>query len=112
MRSTMWLAATAGVALAAGMAQAQDAAVNLDELYAAAQAEGMLTTIALPHDWCNYGAMIEGFKAKYPGIEVNELNPDAGSADEATSSKADISNADMRSNISSERFPVRVRPQS
>jgi putative spermidine/putrescine transport system substrate-binding protein len=28
------------------------------ELIAAAQAEGMLTTIALPHDWCNYGAVI------------------------------------------------------
>jgi putative spermidine/putrescine transport system substrate-binding protein len=92
MRSTMWLAATAGVALVAGMAQAQDAAVNLDELYAAAQAEGMLTTIALPHDWCNYGAMIEGFKAKYPGIEVNELNPDAGSADEVEAIRANQGN--------------------
>src|SRR5687768_12224746 len=92
MRSTMWLAATAGVALAAGMAQAQDAAVNLDELYAAAQAEGMLTTIALPHDWCNYGAMIEGFKAKYPGIEINELNPDAGSADEIEAIRANKGN--------------------
>ena len=92
MRSTMWLAATAGVALAAGMAQAQDAAVNLDELYAAAQAEGMLTTIALPHDWCNYGAVIEGFKAKYPGIEVNELNPDAGSADEVEAIRANQGN--------------------
>ena len=45
-----------------------------EELIAAAKAEGSLTTIALPHDWCGYGAMIEGFKAKY-GLEVNELNP-------------------------------------
>ncbi len=41
----------------------------------------MLTTIALPHDWCNYGEVIETFKSKY-GIEVNELNPDGSSADE------------------------------
>lgn len=48
----------------------------------AAKNEGMLTVIALPHDWCNYGEVIEGFKSKYPGITVNELNPDAGTADE------------------------------
>jgi hypothetical protein len=44
-----------------------------DDLVAAAKKEGMLTTIALPHDWCNYGEAIETFKTKY-GIEVNELN--------------------------------------
>ena len=54
---------------------------------AAAKAEGMLTTIALPHDWCGYGEVIAGFKAKY-GIEVNELNPNAGSADELEAIKA------------------------
>ena len=47
----------------------------------AAKTEGTVTTIALPPDWCNYGGVVEGFKAKY-GIEVNGLNPDAGSADE------------------------------
>ncbi len=57
-------------------------AQDLAALEAAAKAEGMLTTIALPHDWCNYGGVIEGFKKKYPEIQVNELNPDAGSADE------------------------------
>ena len=57
-------------------------AQSMDELVKAAEAEGMLTTIALPHDWCGYGKVIEGFKAKYPKIQVNELNPDAGSADE------------------------------
>jgi putative spermidine/putrescine transport system substrate-binding protein len=61
------------------------------ELVAAAQAEGMLTTIALPHDWCNYGEAIEVFKAKY-GIEVNELNPDAGSGDEVEAIKANKDN--------------------
>jgi putative spermidine/putrescine transport system substrate-binding protein len=62
------------------------------DLVAAAQAEGMLTTIALPHDWCNYGGMIDAFKAKYPGIEVNELNPDAGSGDEVEAIKANKDN--------------------
>ena len=33
---------------------------EMAELVAAAQAEGELTTIALPHDWCNYGEVIEG----------------------------------------------------
>lgn len=62
------------------------------DLYEAAKAEGMLTTIALPHDWCNYGGVIDAFKAKYPGIEVNELNPDAGSADEIEAIKANKDN--------------------
>ena len=64
---------------------------GMDALVAAAQAEGMLTTIALPHDWCNYGGVIEAFKAKY-GLEVNELNPDAGSADEIEAIKANKEN--------------------
>jgi putative spermidine/putrescine transport system substrate-binding protein len=61
------------------------------ELIDAAKAEGMLTTIALPHSWCNYGEVIEGFKAKY-GLEVNELNPDAGSGDEIEAIKANQGN--------------------
>jgi putative spermidine/putrescine transport system substrate-binding protein len=68
------------------------AAGDLAALYEAAKAEGMLTTIALPHDWCNYGAMMEGFKAKYPGIEINELDPGAGSAEELEAIKANKDN--------------------
>jgi putative spermidine/putrescine transport system substrate-binding protein len=60
-------------------------------LIAAAQAEGMLTTIALPHDWCNYGEAIETFKTKY-GLTVNELNPDGGSGDEVEAIKANKDN--------------------
>jgi putative spermidine/putrescine transport system substrate-binding protein len=45
----------------------------------------------LPHDWCNYGEAIETFKAKY-GLEVNELNPDAGSGDEIEAIKANKDN--------------------
>ena len=70
-----------------------DAPVDpMAELVAAAEAEGMLTTIALPHDWCNYGGVIDAFKAKYPNIEVNELNPDAGSGDEIEAIKANQGN--------------------
>ena len=77
-----------GVAMgAAGIARAD----AMDDLVAAAKKEGQLTTIALPHDWCGYGALIDGFKAKY-GLTVNELNPDAGSGDEIEAIKANKGN--------------------
>ena len=84
---------TAALTLAAllastGLVSAQ----SLAEIEAAAKAEGMLTTIALPHSWCGYGEVIAGFKAKYPEIQVNELNPDAGSADEVEAVKANKDN--------------------
>jgi putative spermidine/putrescine transport system substrate-binding protein len=65
----------------AGATDTTAAAGGMDELIAAAQEEGTVTTIALPHDWCGYGAVIDGFKAAY-GLEVNELDPGAGSAEE------------------------------
>ena len=71
----------------AGSAETTAGAEGMDALIAAAQEEGTLTTIALPHDWCNYGGVIEGFKAKY-GLDVNELAPDAGSADELEAIRA------------------------
>ena len=83
------LTTTAVLALGLG---APVMAEDLEALAAAAKAEGMVTTIALPHDWCNYGGIIEGFKAKYPGITVNELNPDAGSADELEAIRANKDN--------------------
>ena len=74
---------TAGAATttAAGETTTSAAAGEMDALIAAAQEEGTLTTIALPLDWCGYGAVIDGFKAKY-GLEVNGLDPGAGSAEE------------------------------
>jgi len=66
-------------------------AADMDALIAAAKEEGTLTTIALPHDWCNYGEVIDAFKSKY-GLEVNELNPDAGSGDEVEAIKANKDN--------------------
>ena len=73
------------------MPATEASAGNMDALIAAAKAEGTLTTIALPHDWCNYGEVIDGFKSKY-GLEVNELNPDAGSGDEVEAIKANKDN--------------------
>ncbi|OGN93509.1 MAG: iron ABC transporter substrate-binding protein, partial [Chloroflexi bacterium RBG_13_48_10] len=58
-----------------------------DEVLKAAQKEGTLTTIALPHDWANYGEIISTYKSKY-NMAVNELNPDAGSADELEAIRA------------------------
>ena len=60
---------------------------GMEELVAAAQAEGELTVIALPRDWCNYGEAIDSFAAKY-GIKVNEVNPNAGSGDELEAIRA------------------------
>jgi putative spermidine/putrescine transport system substrate-binding protein len=82
-------AAAIAIALACGQAGAQDAATatsaadfgGMDQLIAAAQAEGQLNVIALPPDWANYGKMIETFAEKY-GIEVNSAQPDASSQDE------------------------------
>ena len=64
---------------------------TMDALVAAAKAEGNLTVIALPHDWCNYGEAITAFSAKY-GIVINELNPDGGSGDEIEAIKANETN--------------------
>jgi putative spermidine/putrescine transport system substrate-binding protein len=80
------------VSAIAVMASAQFAYADaMSDLVAAAKKEGTLTTIALPHDWCGYGAVIDGFKAKY-GLAVNELNPDAGSGDEIEAIKANKGN--------------------
>jgi putative spermidine/putrescine transport system substrate-binding protein len=64
---------------------------EMADLIAAAQAEGGLTTIALPHDWCNYGEVISSFTDKY-GIPINELDPNAGSGDEIEAVKANMNN--------------------
>ena len=64
---------------------------GMDRLVAAAKQEGQLTVIALPHDWCGYGDVIDAFKQKY-GLKVNELNPDAGSGDEIEAIKANKGN--------------------
>ena len=83
------LASAAIFALAGSVSPSFSA--GLDDLVTAAKAEGQLTVIALPHDWCGYGDVIDGFKKKY-GLKVNELNPDAGSGDEIEAIKANKDN--------------------
>ena len=56
-------------------------------LVTAAQAEGGLTTIALPPTWCNYKDLIAGYTAKY-NIPINGLNPDGSSQQEIDAIKA------------------------
>jgi len=87
--TTTAMGSAAAVLLNTVAASAQ--ADSLSDLEAAAKKEGQLTVIALPHDWCGYGAVIDGFKAKY-GLTVNELNPDAGSGDEVEAIKANKGN--------------------
>ena len=60
---------------------------SLSALESAAKAEGALNVIALPRDWADYGEIIDAFKAKYPGITVNEASPDASSAEEIEAAK-------------------------
>ncbi|MFJ3518467.1 ABC transporter substrate-binding protein [Streptomyces sp. NPDC090131] len=55
-------------------------------LTAAAKKEGALNTIALPRDWANYGALIDGFEKKY-GIKVSVENPEGTSQDEINALK-------------------------
>ncbi|MCT9106731.1 ABC transporter substrate-binding protein [Streptomyces mirabilis] len=54
---------------------------GIDALVKAAKKEGTLHAIALPRDWANYGALIDGFKKKY-GIKIEVENPDGSSQDE------------------------------
>jgi putative spermidine/putrescine transport system substrate-binding protein len=87
-------AASVAASASAPASQAASDAPSADPMAALAEAakgEGQLTTIALPHDWCNYGEAIEAFKTKY-GLTVNELDPLAGSGDEIEAIKANKDN--------------------
>ena len=85
----------ASTAISTGRASAQSlptkAPARFEDLVAAARREGELTVIALPHDWVNYGEMIQKFSAKY-GIKVNELNPDGSSGEEIEAIKSNKGN--------------------
>ncbi len=88
---TAMMAAPTTAPTAAMAAPTAAPTADLTTLIAAAKAEGALNVIALPHDWCNYGAVIDAFKAKY-GLTVNEITPDAGSGDEVNAIKANENN--------------------
>lgn len=95
--SLLFLAGIVIGAAANGTQEAKPAALltqapaNFKDLVTAAQKEGQLTVIALPHDWVNYGEAISTFSKKY-GIKINELNPDGGSGDEIEAIKANKDN--------------------
>ena len=80
--STPGSTGSSGTASPATATSAKDLG-GLDALIAAAKKEGTLNAIALPRDWANYGALIDGFTAKY-GIKVSDENPGGSSQDEIT----------------------------
>jgi len=61
------------------------------DLVAACKAEGLLTIIATPPDWANYGEIFADFQVT-SGVKINSLNPNAGSADELAAIEANKSN--------------------
>ncbi|WP_328382657.1 extracellular solute-binding protein [Streptomyces sp. NBC_00400] len=65
----------------AATATTAEALGGVDALAEAAKKEGTLHAIALPRDWANYGALIDGFTKKY-GIKVEVENPKGASQDE------------------------------
>jgi len=75
------------------LAQSPAATMSMDDLVAKANAEGNLSVIALDPNWCGYRSVIDAFKAKYPGIAVNELNPLGSSGDELSAIDANKGNS-------------------
>ena len=74
--------ALAGRRLSAAAPPLHGKSVSIKEMLAEAKKEGgTLNTIALPHDWANYGAILTTFKKKY-GFSTDEQNPDGSSAQE------------------------------
>jgi putative spermidine/putrescine transport system substrate-binding protein len=83
-------AAPAGPDVSAGYTGTVVASVPQD-LVAACKKEGMLTIIATPPDWANYGEIFADFQMT-SGVKINSLNPNAGSADELAAIEANKSN--------------------
>jgi len=61
------------------------------DLVAGCKAEGMLTIIATPASWANYGDIFAAFEAK-SGVKINSLDENAGSADELAAIDANKGN--------------------
>ena len=105
-----------------GAASPGASADPMADLITAAKAEGALTAIALPDDWCNYGEVIKTFEDKY-GIDVTVLDPLAGSGEEIEAIKANVDNPGpqnpdvvdvgfclRRSRTRTSSSPIRSRP--
>jgi len=67
------------------------AASGMDALVAACKQEGMVTIIATPASWANYGEIFKLFEAK-SGVKINSLDENAGSADELAAIEANKGN--------------------
>ncbi|MHB6911668.1 ABC transporter substrate-binding protein [Streptomyces sp. DB-54] len=65
----------------AAAATTADAFGGIDALAKEAKKEGTLNAFALPRDWANYGALIDGFEKKY-GVKVEVEDPSGSSQDE------------------------------
>ena len=61
------------------------------DLVTACKTEGMLTIIATPPDWANYGEIFADFQLT-SGVKINSLDPNAGSADELAAIEANKGN--------------------
>ncbi len=61
------------------------------DLVTACKSEGMLTIIATPPDWANYGEIFADFQLT-SGVKINSLDPNAGSADELAAIEANKTN--------------------
>jgi putative spermidine/putrescine transport system substrate-binding protein len=61
------------------------------DLVTACKKEGMLTIIATPPDWANYGEIFADFQLT-SGVKINSLDPNAGSADELAAIEANKGN--------------------
>jgi putative spermidine/putrescine transport system substrate-binding protein len=75
--------ASASPASASASASGPQCGTTIEEITAAAQAEGGLNLIALPDSWANYKGILASFASTY-GITPVVANPDASSADELT----------------------------
>jgi putative spermidine/putrescine transport system substrate-binding protein len=87
MKRRSLLTTAAVAATAAAMPRLARADGDMSSLIAAAKAEGKLNIIACPRDWANYGALMDGFTAKY-GIPIDDANPDGSSAQEIQAVKS------------------------
>lgn len=86
--------ATPAVAGDAGVAQGYTGSVVKSvpkNLVDACKKEGMVTIIATPPDWANYGEIFYDFQAT-TGVLINSLDPNAGSADELAAVEANKGN--------------------
>jgi putative spermidine/putrescine transport system substrate-binding protein len=61
------------------------------DLVSACKTEGMLTIIATPPNWANYGEIFADFQAT-TGVELNSLDPNAGSSAELAAIEANKGN--------------------